>query len=1081
MNKLLVYSASAGSGKTHKITGHYILMLFSKNKAYRNVLAVTFTNKASEEMKSRIISDLSQILDKSNSERLKEICENTNLSIALVKQRVQQIFKEILHDYSFFSVSTIDSFFQKILRSFTRETGINYNYELELDTGKVISIAVDSMLELCETDDELKANIVAIVEHNIENSTKWDFRRSLKDFLKKVIESNFRSYEKDYNEFFANKESVEKFKADINKIEEDFISTVNHYINNLKLILEESKLSVENFSGAGKSSIIKRLLTTIDKLNSDEHIDIDKHFNNIDVIEKWLKKSDLDTEPLKSATIKLIKKSEELMVYFTGGYKYYLTSRIIKKHFNFAVLINQSLQVIHNYLNSTGKFLISEVPVFLSEIAKHNSSSFIYEKMGTFYENYLIDEFQDTSQVQWDSFYPLLLESLSSGNEENTNILVGDVKQSIYSWRGGDWQLLANKLYEQFGEAYEQISLDENWRSGKEIVNFNNQFFSSASTILKNEVNSTTVEDLHYCTGNLITDKIYINSEQICKKESDSIVKINLFTKIKGEEKNYRKNAVLKMINQIEELQEKGYQPGDIMILVRKNEEGTFIAEEIINYSQSSEAKKDVIYDVISSEALSISSNDSIRLIISCFKYLVDEDNKLAFTEAAYIYYLQNKLNRKEAVIFNKEDFLSDLDEKINPINKIFKQKLLHNITDTIIKELELNKITDNVPFLNSFRDLIHEYELNNPSELRLFLDYWEEIGVRQNLKIPEKQNAINIITVHKAKGLAADFVFIPFCNWDFYRSNDTIWAKPVDIYPFNTLPVWAVTFNSKLSDSLFQNDFYINKFKQTVESFNMMYVAFTRARKGLFISALENSDGSFNTVEKLLCKVVEKKDFSENLEFNIVEDKKSQSIEYSIGSVENILKTPISSGYFDKYPVYIPEKQIKIKSFFDKDKVDVNSKSIVHKGIVYHKIFEKIEAEKDVENAINILYYQGLISSSDIETYNQDIREIISNPKVKPWFDGSYTVDNEIEIITKNGFIKRPDRIMQKGSEIIVIDYKFGSQENVKYVKQIKEYSKLLKEMGYKNIKSYIWYVISGYLLEVNIETDNHQKIELD
>ncbi|MDD3859627.1 MAG: 3'-5' exonuclease, partial [Bacteroidales bacterium] len=983
---------------------------------------------------------------------------------------------EMLHDYSFFSVSTIDSFFQKIVRNFTRETGIQYNYEIELDTDSVINSTVDILLESCNSDPQLKKDIISLVDQKIENSSKWDFRKDLRNFLKKVIESDFRNYEKEYFEFFGDKNKISQFQSILFKSKQEFENEIKKYCESISHVLKKHNLNSQDFSGKSRS-IANKLSNTYQKLKENSELEINNHFANIDVPEKWLTKAQISTEPYYSAMNELMSLAQQMKEHFELKYSDYNTAIIINKHFNYAAIINSGLKTLHQYLNDEGKFLISEIPVFLSEIATNNSSSFIYEKTGSYYENFLIDEFQDTSNIQWQSFYPLLHESLSSGTEKDINVLVGDVKQSIYAWRGGDWRLLAYRIQQIFKNYYETKNLLDNWRSGKDIVDFNNSFFTNASNILANSINSNYPEHLHSLTGDLLRNSIYNNLIQTCKKDFKSYVNITIFDK---QDKKDTSAVIRNIIKQIEYLQEMNYKPGDIMILVRKNDEGSDIARQIIQYSQSAEAKPGIIYDVISSDALFVSANRAVRLIISCLRYFADKNNKLAFNEAAYIYYIQSKLHNDEEIIFSKDVFFNKLENIIKPIENIDKNISLHEIVDLIISLLELNKIDENIPFLNSFRDIIHDYCMKNPAEINNFLEYWDETGVSLNLKIPEKQNAINIISIHKAKGLAADFVFIPFCDWNMTRYNDIIWAK-TDSAPYNALPVWPVSFNNKLANSLFCDDFYIHKFQQTVEAFNMMYVAFTRARKGLFISAYDQTDNTFNSIYSVLKKVISEPEFT-NVS-KLINNRNSESgfTEYNLGEIEKIEKINEDNKYFNSYPVYLTNKQIRIKSFFDRDKVNASSQSSIHKGIIYHKIFESITTSKDIDNAINKLFITGQIQQNEINNLSNEIKKIISSDFIKSWFDGTYKVINEAEIITKSQNIRRPDRIMISDNETIVVDYKFGFDENKKYIRQTKEYASLLEKMGYENIKTYIWYVFSNYLVKVLVDSDETEKIELE
>lgn len=1073
MSELLVYSASAGSGKTHSIAGQYIMLLFLKSQAHRNILAVTFTNKACEEMKSRIVEDMYKISSQKDSDRINEIHSFTALPKDEILRESKKIFKNILHDYSFFSVSTIDSFFQKIVRNFTRETGIQYNYEIELDKDLVISKAVDDLISLCETDTDLREDIIALVQQNIDNSTKWDFRYNLKSFLKTVLESDYRSYEKEYNKFFADKKKVDKFVKELNDLENEFESEICKLCGSMQDLLDKNGLTISDFSGGTSRSVIKRILSIYEKIQ-EAPLEIEKIFSDIDVIEKWLKKADIGKEPLSTVTYQLMQISERIKDFYISHNKTYYTCNLIKKQINYAALIDKSLQIVHKNLFDSGKFLISEVPVFLSEIATQNSSSFIFEKTGSFYENYLIDEFQDTSRIQWDSFKPLLSESLSAGSPEQINSIVGDLKQSIYSWRGGDWRLLAIDVKNEFEKFYKEIALQNNWRSGKEIVSFNNNFFGIASGVLKDVINANIPSEYHANTGDLIQSTIYSNISQNVKKDFSSAVKIDIFKSKEDGESDIIKN----LISQIEDLQQKNYQPGEIMILVRTNKDGSRIAEEIIKHAQSDDAKPGVVYDVISSEALLISSNKSIKLLISCFKYLSENNDDLAFYEAAYSYYVHKNIKNNEKIVFSKEEFAQFLNNALSTIKQTFNHRLLHETCDSLIKILELNHDEENIPFLNSFRDLLHEYSLNNPAEVTKFLEYWEEKGKNQNLRIPEKQNAINIITIHKSKGLAADFVFIPFLNWELKRSGNTIWVSS-EIEPFNILPIWPTKADKFLESSIFEKDFHETNFKLSIEAFNMLYVAFTRARKGLFASSTIALCEKKDTISSIVHNSLSRLSIDNPLFFNIEEDE--NRISYNLGKIPKTDSNYTPPDYIKSYKIFVPEKKITIRPFYEKESHETKSDSNIIEGIKMHKIYENIKHYNDLDKSLLKLNSLGIISFDDIDIYKMRIKETLNHEFIKPWFDGTYTIYNEAEIASSKGEIRRPDRIMQKDDEIIIVDYKFGDFEKSQYINQTKYYAQLLSELGHKNIKTYIWFVMHDYLLEVNTSDNQTKKIILN
>ncbi|MCK9322214.1 MAG: hypothetical protein M0P32_09455, partial [Bacteroidales bacterium] len=388
-----------------------------------------------------------------------------------------------------------------------------------------------------------------------------------------------------------------------------------------------------------------------------------------------------------------------------------------------------------------------------------------------------------------------------------------------------------------------------------------------------------------------------------------------------------------------------------------------------------------------------------------------------------------------------------------------------------------LNKSEENVPFLNSFRDLLHDFSQNNHAEVNKFLEYWEEKGKNQNLRIPEKQNAINIITIHKAKGLDANFVFIPFTDWGLVKYNNTVWVKP-EVHPFNVLPAWPANFDSKLANSIFEKDYYDFKFKQIIESFNMLYVAFTRARIGLFISAGQKACSTNSSVASILNNGIDKLITNSTIEFDITSS--DELTTYKCGNIPNTVKTESEQNYIKSYDVFIPDKQIKIKPFYEKDAHESNTDSNIIEGIKMHKIYENINLASDLDKALLKLSSTGIISTDEVNNYKLKIKKTLNYNFIKPWFDGTYKIYNEAEILSSEGKIRRPDRIMEKDNELIIIDYKFGDIEKQQYIKQTQNYAQLLSELGYQNIKTYIWFVMHDYLIEVNAENDKTEKIIL-
>jgi ATP-dependent helicase/nuclease subunit A len=1066
MGKLIVYSASAGSGKTYRIVGNYIQMLFAGELAYRNVLAVTFTNKAGEEMKTRIIKELDIIASGKSSDYIPELCNTYNLTEEQIRLKAKRIFKQILHDYSHFAVSTIDSFFQKILKSFAWETGIQYNYEIELNSEQVVSEIVDNLMIKADEDKNLKNSVIALINNNINEGKKWDARYSLKNFINSIFNSDFRKYETEYNRLFDKPGLFSNFRKNLNNIISDYEKLINQFIEEFNQILYQYAISPEDFKNKSRA-ISFRILKLEEKIKTDSPEIV---LQDIELVEKWLNNDQQKDQKYINATDKIIELCLMYRPILSENYKDYKFAGIIKNQLFYIAIISHAFKEINIYKSENNKFLISEVPEFLSQIAQNNSSSFIYEKAGSYYHNYLIDEFQDTSRKQWDSFRPLIEESLANSNPANNNILVGDVKQSIYGWRGGDWQLLADDVKKVFSHFYHEIGLDINYRSGKHIIEFNNTFFEKAATKLQTDFNSKLTIDTRFFVTR-ITDSIYDRIRQSVNPKSKikGYVELNVLKKAEDTALS-RENSMIKMMEQIEFIQAKKYNAGDIMILVRRNKDGKDIADYILDYSRSEKAKKDCNYSVISADSLFIATNEAVCFIISCLRYLLDKNNTLAYTEAAMFFYRINVPVALQEISVNLSDFYKEFDNKMQYAEENITAKTLSEITENLILIFELNKTEINIPFLTSFKDIVHERSQKVSPDIWSFLEWWDEFGDKQTLKIPEKQNAITIITGHKSKGLAANFVIIPFCDWSLVSNTGIVWCSTKQT-PYDILPAWPLNFNSSLKDTPVEMDYEIERFNKSIEALNIMYVAFTRAKKGLFINATNRdvSKSGLVTVGQLLELCLNEIIAENNPDFITENTENPDADKYYIGEIKVGEPDDNNEKYFNEYPVYIPDKKPVIKSFSDDESITDTDNSGIKKGIIYHSLFERIENKSDIDKALKKMLNQGLINTEELESIKSETENIFNHNLISSWFDDTYKVYNEKDIFTGDGYVKRPDRIMIKNDKAIVVDYKFGHTERSSYIKQIKEYGALLKAIGFKNIEMYVWYVFSGKLISLN------------
>ncbi|MCK4663505.1 MAG: UvrD-helicase domain-containing protein [Bacteroidales bacterium] len=1077
MSKLKIYKASAGSGKTFKLTEEFILLLFKNPLNYKNILAVTFTNKATGEMKSRIIGELYNLTNNEQSPYLNILKKEFNQPETEIREKAKLILNNILHDYSRFSVETIDSFFQQVIRSFTKELGLQSGFNIELDNSKVLKDTVDSLFFELEKDQLLTKWLINFAEDKIEKGSSWNLKKELYKFGYEIFTEQFQLYGEKLIDKVTDKKFLKNYLDKIYKIKSAFENQMQQIGKQALKIIEDEGLTTNDFS-YGKSGFANYF----NKLNEKiEFFPGKRAIGAIDNIDNWYSKDSINKEKIintyNAGLNNLLNEANE--TYNKNSVTYYTCEKIYVFIYALGILtdIFKKLREINKENNI---FLLSDSSKLLMKIIDENDSPFIYEKTGSFYKHFMIDEFQDTSKLQWNNFKPLIYNSLS---EDNKSLVVGDVKQAIYRWRNSDWKLLADKINDDFNIYGIDINnLEYNWRSKKNIIVFNNFIFNKGANLLQDNFNNNISENneqdetLSYLKTRITS--AYKNIEQKIpsgKSENEGYI-CSAF--IKKENKDIWKQIVLsKLPGIIENLQDNNYKLKDIAILVRRKKDGTEITKHLLQYKNSDKAKANYKYDVISEESLYINNSSAVNFIILLLKYLTnpkDNINRTFLINEYYNYLLpeKNKTQNNKHKLVNDNSNNNKLPEYFPAEFTEYIDKLrlmpLFQLIEKLIQIFSLGEIDAQIIFIQAFQDKVIEFSGNNSSDIDSFLSWWEEHCEKESINFSEQHDAIRVLTIHKSKGLEFKAVIIPFCDWNLDNDNlqtNILWCQP-KVEPFNELELVPVRYSSVLSKTIFYQEYYEEKLSAFVDNLNLLYVAFTRAKNVLFTFSpySENKSDKMKKVSNLLYNSlnIDTQNKTNDFKLHTFDDDDIDYFEFGkLDKIEDDNKTTnYENIYINSYPSGSGDLRIKLhsKDYFKKDTLFTEQK--INYGILMHQIFEQIRTINDVETIIEKYFFEGKINKTEAGNLKNMIHEALKDTQVKSWFTDEWEIKAETSILLKDGKIKRPDRVMISKDKTIVIDFKFGFDIDNNHKIQVSEYVDILKEMGYKNINGYIWYV---------------------
>jgi len=1063
---LTIYSASAGSGKTFQLARKYLTYLFMSGNNYRKILAVTFTNKATAEMKSRILDQLYNLATGLKSEYISDLINDTGKTEEKIREGAKDILFSILHDYSRFSVCTIDSFFQKVLRAFTREAGLNSGFNIELDYSSILSAAVDEMIASCVDDRELKYWLSVYVMSNLEEEKSWNLKEEVMDLAEELFREKFKILSAEERKNLENKEFMLGYIKKMKSISSSFETKMIESGKACEKIYNDYDLSEVMFynkshgiPGYIRSLSGGRIMKPSGKVREIEN---DPPRWSTGPVSPELQ------DAIKAGLDRILRESFR---YYDSNIISYNTAKTILSNIYALGILSDVLRKVREVTASQNTFLLADAGDFLSKITGRDQAPFIYEKVGNIYGNFMIDEFQDTSQLQWENFRPLIDNSMSEGYD---NLIVGDIKQSIYRWRNSNWKIL-NQILTKLVDHKRYITepLLTNWRSRSNIIRFNNTLFSLIPDLAVNLLKDDSV---------LIDFKdIYKEAKQDDPGKNDGgYIRLEFIKEGQGiEAKKWNEIVLEKIPSVIETLQDKGYQPSDIGIIVREGKEGQAVLNTLVDYSNtcSPEKKNRYNYNVISNDSLLLSSSHAISFIISVLHVLNDQSDMISKARMLRFYLLARGVeNAESAPLFstilenNSHGFYP---EGIEKFLGSARHLPLFELIENIISFFSLGKYSWNVAYLNTFQDWIMNFAGGKNADYQTFLDWWETTGKTKSVVLPAHQDAARVFTIHKSKGLEFKVVILPFLSWNLNHrpsKRPILWIKPA-IPPFNDLGIIPVRYKENLRETIFDESYRDEKSSAYLDNINLLYVAMTRAKDVIYGFA-PDSPGPYNEIAGILKDAVTSDINPAGDSGVMMKDRylEERSV-FEYGEIPD--NTEVSEEIENIIPLIYPVNQkigsLKLKlnseNYFSPEGKVLEEK--ISYGNLIHEAFAGIDSADDIPDAVKRLTITGLIKVSESELMETKLKSLISVPPASEWFKPGIKALTEAEILLPSGIVKRPDRIIIDGDKAVVVDFKSG-EEHRHYSEQVRQYCNSLADMGYSKVEGYLWYIDKNKIISV-------------
>lgn len=1010
---LTIYKSSAGSGKTYTLAKEYIKLLLQNPLQHPNILAVTFTNKATQEMKERIIQFLMQLSKPDGGDLGKQLEAETGYSAQHIRGNAQKALQQVLHNYGDFTVLTIDAFFNRIIKSFAYEMKLPLRMEVQLDTEEALNEAYDHLMLELDINPELSQYLTEFMFYKLGQDKGWYVEREIKDLGNELFKEGFSKVFKSLDRMELG--NIQQLLEYIFKQQQELEKTFKALGDEAFEIMEAHGLNLKDFKGGTRSAAnYFRHLQEFNTKKLDLTASQEKALDNV---EEWYKKKDPNETAITAAfhagLNRILVEASEQWQAVKGDF---ILWNILVKNLHALGLLKSINDKMIAYRDDNDKILISDQNRIINEIVNQADIPFLYEKTGAQYRHFLLDEFQDTSKLQWNNFRPLLEESLS---ENGKVLIVGDGKQSIYRWRGGDMKLLLEEVgsdLQYFSDADTVQQLDANYRSRKEIIAFNNLFFE--------QITLATASRLEQ-EGSLAQLAFADVSQQTTgATKSGGYVEMRFYEKGGDGESPIRERIDEQLIVQIKELLEEGYSYRDIACLVFSNKDGTQVAELLTAEG----------IPVQSSDSLVVGNAAPVKLIISLLRFLQYPQDTLMRGQIIVLLHQLGLLEAELHVSLKQVQaefsaFYQLVPHALAEVLKKNKGNLLHVVTQLI----ETSGIRDQFPiYLHRLLELVYEFESHNESHIGDFIRWWDMTGHKRTIQAPDDLDAVVILTVHKAKGLQYPVVIMPYAKRRIDPPSDLLWIENQGIVDEDWAQYLPINFEKKLKETPLKSTFDEEKELYLVDALNMLYVAFTRPEERLYVLA-DLSDNADNTAklvqEYLLIHDGFEEHFMENtLKFG----------DPAAPDPDRKKNTEKGSNIADHLVSSIEKELLLRRPRLRVAELNTDESQSKHQYIT-RELLLRMAQPKDLDKVVEEAAFEGMISTEDKPHWKGQLKAVLEIPELAYWMSTSKDQLNEHEILTAHGALE-VDKAFVLNQQLIALNLHVGKSKK-EHANQIRDY----------------------------------------